>query len=580
MQTGFFTFVLAVSSYVLFIAGYLVYGRFLARHIFNFIDGQAMPSCAINDGRDFVPSRRAVLFGHHFTSIAGAGPIIGPAIAVVWGWFPALLWVVFGAIFMGAVHDFCSLAVSVHNRGRSLVDISREVMNPRIRIIFFLFIFIALTIVLAVFLYVMAKLFITFPHSVLPVWLQIPVAIWLGYMLRRNANLYLWGLLSLGLVIATLWFGEAFMVWDLQAILPAGHTGVLSPYFIWVLLLLIYCFVASVIPVHWLLQPRDFLNSLWLYLGMGGVFIGFLFMPQPMADPAPFREVTGLPPIFPLLFVTVACGAVSGFHCLVSSGTTSKQLASSQDALPIGYGAMLLEGALAVLVIVACCSGVGAEKWGNADSGYGSWAGATKGAIGTFISGSAFYLSQLGIPLENAKTIMAVILVSFCGTTLDTATRIQRYVVSELAESVNLPALAKPFTATTIACGSALALSIFRDPESGVMGSGGYILWPLFGNINQMLACLALLVGSVYLARLRISVVYTLIPSLFMLVTTGYAIFIQTMGFLDAQHPNYLLFVVSLGVIALEGWMLVEGFLVLMQCLNGKTEPVSESALP
>ncbi len=568
MQSGFFTLLTALAAYIGFIVAYLVYGRYLSNRVFNFLDESEMPSQTLNDGHDYVPSRRAVLFGHHFTSIAGAGPIVGPAIAVVWGWLPALLWVVFGAIFMGAVHDFCALAVSARNQGRSLVDISREIMNPRVRFIFFIFIYITLTMVLATFLFFMAKLFIGYSHSVFPVWIQIPIAVGMGIMLRRGGNLTFWGLLSLILVLLTVWIGQDYVSWDIARFLPADNKDLLSPYFVWVVLLLIYAFIASILPVQWLLQPRDFLNSLWLYVGMGGVIVGFLISPQPFVDATPVREVPGLPPIFPLLFVVIACGAVSGFHCLVSSGTTSKQLACAKDALPIGYGSMLLEGALAVLVIVVCCSGVAPEFWANATKGYGSWAGAKKGALDAFVVGSGNYLSQIGLKQTFAQTVMAVIVVSFCGTTLDTATRIQRYVISELGASMNQQWLTRPMVATTLACLSALALSMFRDPATGYMGGGGYLLWPLFGNLNQMLACLALLVGTVYLAKRGKPLVYTFIPFLFMLITTGCAIFQQTKGFITAEQPNYLLFGVSAAVIVIEIWMLIEGIICLMERMS------------
>ena len=576
MSSGLFTLFLALSAYAAFILAYFIYGRFLSRRLFNFVGEEPMPSHALQDGRDYVPSRRAVLFGHHFTSIAGAGPIVGPAIAVVWGWLPAILWVVFGAIFMGAVHDFCALAISARNQGRSLVDISREVMNPRVRIIFFLFIFFTLVLVMAVFLFVMAKLFITFPASVFPIWMQIPIAVGLGVMVRKGANLYVWGLAALALVVGCVWVGVNHFIWDLTGLFPKENLNLTSPYFVWVIILLVYAFIASVLPVHWLLQPRDFLNSLWLYLGVGGVLLGFIIAPQALADPTPIRtNVEGLPPMFPLLFITIACGAVSGFHCLVCSGTTSKQLNSAEDALPISYGAMLLEGALAVLVIVACCSGISKEVWASSE-GYGSWSGAQGKAVLRFVEGTAAYLSNLGIPVEYGLTVMAVILVSFCGTTLDTATRIQRYVISELASSLNLKLVARPMVATTIACVSALALSVFRDPSTQAMGGGGYVLWPLFGNINQMLACLALLVGTVYLAKRGWPVVYTLIPCVFLLITAGYAIFLQTKGFLYGAQPNYVLFSVSVAVTVLEVWMLLEGLVVLVQSLSAprpQTEP-------
>jgi carbon starvation protein len=276
------------------------------------------------------------------------------------------------------------------------------------------------------------------------------------------------------------------------------------------------------------------------------------------------------------MFIVIACGAISGFHCLVASGTTSKQLDKPSDACPIGYGAMLLEGALAVIVVVACCSGLSAETW---SARYASWASAGAGALSSFVLGSASYISALGIPEEFARTLVAVIIVSFCGTTLDTATRIQRYIVTELAITVKVRQLTGRFPATFLVCLLALCLSMFRDPVEKVIGSGGYILWPLFGNINQMLGCLALMIATVYLARRRKPIVFTAIPMLFLLVMTGWAIFRQTKGFIlpaEGLEPNYLLFGVSAVIIVLEVWVLVEGVVAFAGALAARAAEAEE----
>lgn len=555
------TLAIVVFSAVGFILAYRFYGRFISRRIFNFIEEEPMPSHAHRDGRDFVPTRRAILFGHHYTSIAGAGPIVGPAIGVVWGWLPAVLWIVFGSIFIGAVHDLAALSVSARHGGRTLGDISRDILNPRVRIVFFLFVLFALTLVLAVFLYFIASLFIAYPGSVLPIWLQIPIAVTLGWALyRKGFGLPIAATLAVVAMFLTIILGH-FVPIDIQNYLPEGNTGILSPFFVWIMLLLGYCFFASILPVQVLLQPRDYINSNELYIGLILIVAGFMIAPQPMAAPALTTGFEGAPPLFPMLFIVIACGAISGFHCLVASGTTVKQLDKASDACPIAYGGMLLEGVLAVIVVVACCSGLSAADWATR---YASWNSAQAGALGSFVLGSASYISAVGIPEAFAQTLVAVLIVSFCATTLDTATRIQRYVITELAGSFKMRQLAKPVPATLLVCLMAISLSMFRDPVRQVIGSGGYILWPLFGTINQMLGCLALMIATVYLAKRRKPIVFTAIPMLFLLLMTGWAIFRQTKGFIlppAGAEPNYPLLGVSAAIILLEVWMLIEGII-------------------
>ncbi|MFH1743673.1 MAG: carbon starvation CstA family protein, partial [bacterium] len=394
---------------------------------------------------------------------------------------------------------------------------------------------------------------------------------------RKGFSLPIAATLAVLIMFLTIVLGH-FVPIDISGYLPAGNTGFLSPFFVWIVLLLGYCFFASILPVQVLLQPRDYINSNVLYIGLVLIILGFFVAPQPMVAPAITHGFEGAPPLFPMLFIVIACGAISGFHCLVASGTTGKQLDKSSDACSIAYGGMLLEGVLAVIVVVACCSGLSAEQWATR---YTSWAGAQAGALASFIFGSASYISALGIPEAFAQTFVAVIIVSFCATTLDTATRIERYVITELADSFNIRQLAKPVPATILVCLLALSLSMFRDPAKQVIGSGGYILWPLFGTINQMLGCLALLIVTVYLAKRRKPIVFTALPMLFLLVMTAWAIFRQTKGFISPPlgvQPNYLLFGVSVSIIVLEAWMLVEGIFAFTGAISARSSQSEEMA--
>ncbi len=364
------TVIIAAGAFVLYLVAYHTYGRYLARRIFRVEPERTAPSVELNDGIDYVPSHRDIVFGHHFTSIAGTGPIVGPAIAVVWGWVPALVWVLVGSIVMGAVHDFGSLIVSMRNRGRTIADLAGTVVNARVRLLFLLVVVVGLWIVLAVFGLVIATVFKLYPSSVIPVWTQIPIAVGLGLWVRRGGNLILGTLIAVGLMYGTIAW-SASIPWATPdnaegvAMLPAALTAVISPVAFWPLLLLVYIFVASVLPVQTLLQPRDFINAWQLLIAMGLLGVGLAASrPEIVADavnftPAPAAEGAKVPGFLPFLFVTIACGAISGFHCLVASGCASRQLRSEADAQYVGYGAMLTEGFLAVLVILACVAGIG-----------------------------------------------------------------------------------------------------------------------------------------------------------------------------------------------------------------------------
>ena len=604
------TVLIAAGSFVLYLVAYHTYGRYLGRKIFRVDPDRVAPSVEVNDGVDYVPSKRSLVFGHHFTSIAGTGPIVGPAVAVVWGWVPALIWVTVGSIFVGAVHDFGSLVVSMRHRGRTIGDLAGDVVNPRVRLLFLLVILIALWIVLAIFGLVIAVVFATYPSSVAPVWLQIPIAVCLGVWLRRGGNMLVGALVAAACMYATIWWSAGIdwaNVWgEGVGLLPAGLTAVVSPVAFWTFVLMGYVFVASVLPVQTLLQPRDFINSVQLLIAMGLVCAGLLVSrPEIVADavnlaPAPATEGGVVPAFMPFLFVTIACGACSGFHCLVASGCSSRQLTSERDAQAVGYGSMLTEGFLATLVILACVAGIGlsAGHGTNAATGaevwqqyYGTWGG-DKGLgakLQPFIEGSANMMQSLGVPMSFAVALMGVFVASFAATTLDSSTRLQRYIIAELAgggketgaAGFRVPVLTNRFVATAVAVLTGLALAVGdafkRDAEGALIGlagagKGGLILWPIFGATNQLLAGLALLVITVWLIKRNRSAWVTAMPMCFMLLMTGWAIVELMRGFASEQGRNPLLLGVTVVMLLFEIWIVVESVVIVRQ---RKQEPAT-----
>lgn len=537
---------IAIAAFVAYILAYRFYGRFLSRRIFSIDPARRTPAHELEDGVDFVPTKRHILFGHHFTSISGAGPIVGPAIAVIWGWLPALLWVVIGSITMGAVHDLGALVVSARHKGRTIGDITNELIGPRAKRLFLILIFFALLIVIAVFVLVIGVLFKAYPATVLPVWIEIPIAVTLGlYTYKRSGSTLLASIVALVIMYAFVVIGLHFPITMPPLIMN-------SEVITWGVVLLVYAYIASILPVWVLLQPRDYINSHQLFLGLGLLYLGlFVGMPKivaPAINPSP----VGAPMLIPFLFITVACGAISGFHSLVSSGTTVKQLDNERDIPFIGYGSMLIEGVLSVLVILACTAGFSSRAAWSAH--YASWNSA-KGLgakIGAFVEGGAGFLSNIGISHELGAAIVAVIVISFAATTLDTATRIQRYVVAELAADLKIRPLTGRHPATALAVLSAFGLSLING------GKGGMLLWPLFGAVNQLLGGLALIAITIYLFKEKKPVYYTFIPMVFMLVMSAWAMIANLGGFIN--DGNWLLIIVGVAILLLELWIVFEGW--------------------
>ncbi|MGB0595607.1 MAG: carbon starvation protein A [Rubripirellula sp.] len=634
------TLLIAVGAMIGYLVAYHTYGRWLARKIFQLDPSAVVPSIELNDDRDFVPTDKSILFGHHFTSIAGTGPIVGPAIAVMWGWLPALIWVLLGSVLIGAVHDFGSLVVSMRSKGQTVGDVAGRVLNRRTRLLFLLILFMALTIVLAIFGLVIAAVFKQYPAAIFPCLVQIPIAVTIGVWLhRRNVHLLLPSVLALATMYLTLVFGNSGPLGALNTMMASWSIMT------WVLILLAYSYVASVLPVWMLLQPRDYINSLQLITALGLVVVGLIVagliggaplvdggdrIPLEISAPMIRANPEGAPAVIPFLFITIACGACSGFHCLVSSGTSSKQIRCETDAQFIAYGSMLTEGFLATLVILSCVAGLGlgaVAATGDVVVGqeaylarYASWASASGlGAkVGAFVDGSANFLQAMWIPPAVAVAVMGVLVASFAGTTLDTACRLQRYVIQELAatfvgvqgEPGSVSSPANPFTwlrnkhgATIFAILLALLIAALPAPKTPVSlgqafsgdlpaeylaaqaadlppaatsgglsgglwwvsnfaGKGGLILWPLFGATNQLLAGLAFLVISLFLWRRNIPVWFIVLPMLFMLIVPAWAMLSDLNKWFNSEQPNWIVILFGITTLLLEGWMLVEAIII------------------
>jgi carbon starvation protein len=538
---------LAAIVFVVFALGYRFYSGFLSRRIFDLRDDEPVPSREFMDGVDYLPTKRHVLWGHHFASIAGAAPIVGPAIAVIWGWVPALLWVCIGTVSMGAAHDFSALVISARHKGRSIGDVAAQVINPRVRALFLVIISLLIWVVLAVFAYIIATLFQSTPSSIFPINIQILVAMALGVLVYRHGVPMLWpSLVCYAVLLVAIFYGGS-----VADAIPALAEIEIST---WVWFLMLYSFVASVLPVWLLLQPRDYINSHQLVTGLVILSAGLLVLRPAVVAPAFNLSPEGAPALFPFLFVTIACGAISGFHGLVSSGTTSKQLARMTDARPIGYGAMLAEGFLGLMAVLAATAGFAdSNDWW---SHYSSWSAANGLAakLDAFVSGGARFVAALGIPFETARTFMAVMVIAFAATSLDTAARIQRLVLAELAEAYSFRPLSNRYLAGALGAGSALVLAITQGG-----GQGGLALWPLFGTTNQLVAGVTLLIVSIWLKRQGRPYVYTLVPMIAVSVVTAWAMIGNLIDYYSNFQELWLLSLAGTLILALDIWILLEG---------------------
>ncbi|MGY2065779.1 carbon starvation CstA family protein [Blastococcus sp. SYSU DS0619] len=550
-------FVVAAVVGALFFLGYRYYSTYLAAKVYALDGAYRTPAHEFNDGVDFVPTNKHVLFGHHFTSVAGAAPIVGPAIAVFWGWGPALTWIVLGTIFAAGVHDFGSLAVSVRHKAKSIGTLAGDVINGRARMLFLAIIFFLLTLVNAVFAVVIGNLFVAQPGAVIPIVAEIPLAIAIGvYIYRTRSSALIPSIVGVIVLYALILVGNAYPI-TLDGL--ADALGVEQTRNVWVVLLFVYTWVASRIPVWVLLQPRDYINSHQLFIALGVIGLGLIIGLNQIQAPVVNDVPEGSPSFFPFLFITIACGAISGFHSLVASGTTSKQLDKETDARYVGYMGAVGEGSLATGAVLAATAGVAASQaeW---EALYPDFATASGGAVGNFVAGTAQFANNIGIPLELAGVFAAVVVISFAATTMDTGVRLQRYVIQEIGELVKVRALARNLTvATTLAVVIPLAMALI--PGEGEAGYTFGVLWQLFGTTNQLTAGLALSVIAVWVTRRGRNPVAVLVPLAFLLVMTTWALILNLRNFVEDEQ--WVLAPLDAIIFVLALWLMVEAGLAL-----------------
>lgn len=572
--------VLLVIGLSAFLTGVLIYSRFIAGKVFKLDPDFVTPAHEFKDGVDYVPTNKHVLFGHHFTSVAGAAPIVGPAIAVIWGWLPAFLWVVLGTVFAGAVHDFSALWISTRHKGRSIGTLTESILGQRARVLFLLIIFFLLLMVNAVFAVIIANLFMANPGAVVPVWGSLVIALIVGFLIyRTGTGILIPSLGALATLYVLIWFGQdmpftlpdfiGFSPTEAQLAAAGGDAAVAGEAAAadgrrvgWIAILFSYTFVASVLPVWLLLQPRDYVNGHQLFVALGIISLAVLVVNPEVVAPTVNTELPAdTPGWLPLLFITIACGAISGFHGLVASGTSSKQLGKETDARYVGYGGAIGEGTLAVTSIIACTAGfaiylsrdVGAAQglvlW---QEHYSTFEAATAGATTAFVNGVGVLAAGIGIPESVAVIFASVVVISFAATTLDTAIRLQRYIISELGVEYNVKAIQNRWVATAIAVISCAVLALSAD-----RGAGGMMIWPLFGTTNQLLAGLTLLIVSLFLMRQGRPFWVTMIPMSFLLLMTTWAMVINLDRFFGTNQ--WLLLVIGAAIFILEIWLLLEG---------------------
>ena len=529
-------FLLAISAFVL---AYIFYGRFLSKK-FDLDNDRPTPAHSEYDGMDRVPTNKAVLLGHHFSSIAGAGPIVGPIIAATaFGWAPTLLWVVLGAIFIGGVHDFSALIASVRHQGRSIATIARETMSPMAYKLMLVFIWLALVYVLVVFTDLTSATFIADGGVASSSLIFMLLAVGFGLAVYRfKIKVWRASLIFVPLVFLAVWVGQ-------QIPLQATHIPVLlggDPANTWDIFLILYCFVASTTPVWILLQPRDYLSSYLLYASVLGAFIGILFGGLSISLPALTAWTNPqLGSLFPILFITVACGSCSGFHAVVASGTSSKQLDREGDARLIGYGAMLIEGTVAVMALVTVMILAKSDPLLN------------QAPLVIYGRGMGRFLAVLGLPEKLGYSFGLLALSTFILTTLDTCTRLGRYIFEEF---FNLKGSRSRYFSTmaTLALPAVFVLITLKDAQGKAIPAWKAI-WPVFGASNQLLAALTLLVITLWLRKMGKKFIFTLLPMLFMISMTLWSLLL-----LIRQYRLSAIGLIAVVLLLLAVLLIVEAF--------------------
>lgn len=529
--------IIALVLIIWLFLGYRVYGSFIEKKVLQIDKTLPTPAREMNDGIDYSPAKKPLLFGHHFSSIAGAGPILGPLLGVLYfGWLGALLWVALGSVFLGAVHDYSALMTSVRNKGKSLADISEKTLGMKTKIIFSLFLWFALALVIAVFAVVASRTLVSQPEIVIPTFGLIFLAMIFGWLIyKKGIPTIVATVIAVIILFLMIYLGEL-----LPVELPAKILGMSSQNF-WFFVLIIYSLFASSLPVWLLLQPRDYISTWILFIGLGLGYLGLAVFQPAIQAPAfvSFKSDGG--PLWPMLFVIIACGAISGFHSIVAGGTTSKQLPDESSGKLIGYGGMVMEAVLAGLVIFIAAGVLTWDPTGAKSSfGFQYLMTSVGDPIKAFATGYGRMISTLpGISLAIGSFFGMVMLNAFVLTSLDTGTRLGRLIFSEMLEKK------VRFLKNRWASSSVILLF------AALLGAteGYKAIWPVFGASNQLVAALALIVVSSYLVAIKRPTKYTLYPAYFMLLTTLAALLYQGKKFFS--EGSYLLAGISLMLIAL-----------------------------
>jgi len=505
--------ILILIAIIAFIIAYLTYGSWLAKE-WGVDLSRETPSHTMTDGVDYVPAKAPVLLGHHFASIAGAGPIVGPIAAAMFGWLPVFLWIVLGSILIGGVHDFSSLFSSIRHEGKSIGHVIEKNVGASGKKLFNIFAWLTLILVIAAFVNIVVNTFVAVPAVGTTSVLFIALAVGFGYATNRmNVPLGIATVVGVILLAACIWLGLIFPV-------------VLS-FNVWYIIVLIYIFIASVAPVYILLQPRDYLNSFLLYAMIIGAVIGLIIYRPGIQLPAVTAFNVNGSWLFPILFVTVACGAISGFHSLISSGTSSKQLDKESDAKLIGYGSMLIEGVLAVIALITAAY-IGADKLAEL-----SKAG---GPNNVFSDGVGTFMASFGVPIAVGKSFVALSISAFALTSLDSGTRIGRFVFQEYFEKevkADVSVLTNKYVATIVTVGL-----------GGLLGVAGWSkVWPVFGSANQLLAAIALMSAATWFKNQGKSIKMFTLPMIFMFTVTMFALILLVKN--NFVAGNYILVVIG-----------------------------------
>jgi carbon starvation protein len=531
------------------ILGYKIYGSFIEKRVVQADDSRVTPARELNDGIDYSPARKPLLFGHHFSSIAGAGPILGPLLGVLYfGWLGAILWVALGSLFLGAVHDYTSLMVSVQNKGTSLADISKNTLGMRAKIIFSIFLWLALALVIAVFAVVASRTLVSQPEIVIPTFGLIFIAMIFGWLIyRKGINVVAGTISALIVLFSLIYLGKLFPV-----SLPTSILGMSNQNF-WFYILIIYSLMASSLPIWFLLQPRDYISTWILFLGLGLGYLGLIATHPTINAPAFVSFSSKGGPLWPMLFVIIACGAISGFHSVVAGGTTAKQLSDESSGKVIGFGGMLTEAALAGLVIFIASSALIWDPTGTKNQfGFQYLMTSVGDPIQAFATGYGKFISSLpGLSLTIGLFFGMVMLNAFVLTTLDTATRLGRFILTELTGK-KVPLFRNRWIASSF-------IVVF----AAILGAteGYKAIWPVFGASNQLVAALALIIVSSYLVGVKRPKVYTIYPAYFMLLTTLAALSYQGYNFFKAK--SYLLGSVSVVLIVLAVFIVYDARKIL-----------------